>query len=371
MTTGINDEIKLFDVYEGLELFCYKNCCNGSSLTVKNSRGVIYKDNNVVLQTFPYSDEYTTDILPDTLNFNDCVIYESHEGSVIRMFYCNDKWYISTHKKISAFNSRWSSNESYGDMFKKSIEYLYNNDTSFKERLDVYEDVDILEKFKHILDISKQYVFFILNTSHNRIVCIEPEHPTVYHTGTFHNSILSLEDNIGISYPKKFTFTNLDELRGYVDTIDHFKLQGVICFFSNNVQIKVYNRDYLYYFDIRSNEYAIGYRYLQLRNDANKVLSIMNLYPDYINLFKKYETTIQKLSVDIHKSYINRYIQKNYVILPKEQHRIIKECHQLYISKTIKFVSIEDVYNVLSNQKPIILKFILKKYMDVPSQYHK
>ena len=35
-------------------------------------------------------------------------------------------------------------------------------------------------------------------------------------------------------------------------------------------------------------------------------LSIMNLYPDHINLFKKYETTIRKLSVDIHKI-LNQY----------------------------------------------------------------
>ena len=48
------------DEYE-LKLFCYnKNCNNDTDKFVKNFRGVVYHKEKVIMKSFPYTEEYTS-----------------------------------------------------------------------------------------------------------------------------------------------------------------------------------------------------------------------------------------------------------------------------------------------------------------------
>ena len=58
-------------------------------------------------------------------------IYDAYEGCLLRLFNFNNKWFLSTHKKINAFRSKWSSKDSFGLMFQNALQYEYNVDDSF------------------------------------------------------------------------------------------------------------------------------------------------------------------------------------------------------------------------------------------------
>ena len=49
------------------------------------------------------------------------VVQDAHEGSLLRAFCVNDTWYITTHRKLDAFRSKWASRQSFGAQFVESL----------------------------------------------------------------------------------------------------------------------------------------------------------------------------------------------------------------------------------------------------------
>ena len=182
-----------------LDLFCYVRCVDNSDQIVKSCRGVVTANDEVLYQTYGYTHEFTADnveAIKKTMDFNNSfVIQDAHEGSLLRVFCVNDSWYITTHRKLDAFRSKWASRQSFGAQFVESLVSIYNNDETFKEKLNNISDEDIanvrvftlksaehdknpvLLKFLHTLDKSKCYCFLVRNTSENRIVCQSPDAP--------------------------------------------------------------------------------------------------------------------------------------------------------------------------------------------------
>ena len=198
------------------------------------------------MKAFPYTSEYNhTEI--DTIkrqigNFRDWTFYESHEGALLRMFNFNGKWYISTHRKLDAFRSKWASRDSFGTLFKAALSSVEEVNELFRNSLP--QGDDIIERFQSILDKNKHYMFLVHNNKDNRIVCSSPDRPTVYHVGTFFEGNLIMTENVNIPSPKKLGFLNSDELLNYVNKTSYKNLQGVIGFTNDNRQLKIVHEDY-------------------------------------------------------------------------------------------------------------------------------
>jgi len=216
------------DTDAGIDLFCYVHCESTDSDILKQSRGVVFHGDKLVMKGFPFTYEYTIDnnlknIQDDILPiFDQCSFYDSYEGSLIRMFYFNNKWYLSTNKKLDAFRSKWASKESFGSFFKIALESEIENNDRLRNALK--DTQDVISSFQDILDKDKQYMFLLLNNNENRIVSQQPERPTLFHVGTFVNFNLVMTEDIYIPYPKKHNFNNIDELFNYVDNVDNIKI---------------------------------------------------------------------------------------------------------------------------------------------------
>jgi hypothetical protein len=259
------NNISLVDADEetGVELFCYNSCSKDDSYFVKQSRGLVFKGETLVMKALPYTDEYTSeDKNLDNLlsNMSEWKFFPSYEGALLRMFNVSGKWYLSTHRKLDAFRSKWSCKDSFGILFSRALENEVSRNQEFSSRLGAGDD--IVTKFQNSLDPEKQYMFLLRNTFENRIVCTPPttNEPNVFHVGTFISKTLSFEDNCGIPKPEQLHFNTLSELRTFVDNSDPHKIQGVICFGQNNKNIKVLHEKYLFYFNVRGNEPSIKFR---------------------------------------------------------------------------------------------------------------
>ena len=249
-----NNKIKLTDKDEDndLELFCYNFCEDKDNDIIKNSRGVVFSGQKIIMQAFPYTKEFReTDF--DNINqqlessIDDCEIYDSHEGFLIRMFYYKNKWYLSTHRKLNAFKSRWASRESFGHSFKKALESEVKRNEALRKSLSYEQDSkdNIIFKFQDILDKDKQYMFLVGYNEENRVVCDVVKDLFIYHVGTFLDGKLKMNENINIPHPKKHNFKNLEEMYAYVKETDYKKIQGIILFKPNNKQYKILSADYL------------------------------------------------------------------------------------------------------------------------------
>ena len=357
------------DDENNLDLYCYTTCDNNNSDNIKQCRGVVYNEENIVMNAFPYTIEYNDEekeIINEKLGniFNECVFFDSYEGSLIRMFNFNGKWFISTHRKLDAFNSRWSSSESFGLIFTKTLITEYNKNSNFREFIgEVKPEESILEIFKSLLNPSYQYMFLVLNTSENRIVCLAPDNPTLYHVGTFIEGCLKFDENVGIPYTDRKVFTSIDDVIDFVRMDVNIQyLQGVICFAPNNIQYKIINKTYQDLFKIRGNEPSLKFRYLQIRMNKEHNKSLYDLYPEKVNRFDECENSIYDLSVKIYSLYVKKYIKKeNLQQISKDEFNIISECHAWYKNNNYKSsVFLNKVIEIINTKQPHILNHLIK-----------
>lgn len=352
------------DPESGLDLFCYVNCKKDDCDLLKQCRGVIFNGNQLILKSFPYTIEYTekdNDEIVSKINLSECKIYDSYEGSIIKVYYYNNKWFFSTNRKIDAFRSKWSSKQSFGYFFKEALEYQFSVNEKLKQFYNKESD-NIIDIFTSFLDKNKQYMFLLLNNKENRIVCDNPEVPTVYHVGTFINGNLSLDEDINIPYPPLKTFNNFDEIYEYVDKLDYKKTQGVHIFAPNNIQYKILNLDYQALYSSRGNEPSINYRYLQVRMDPRKNDMLRFLYPDNIQVFDDYENILYDVSKKIYDGYVNRFIKKQFVTLPVEEFKVMSLAHEWHqTDRTNNRINHNKIINLLNEQTPTNLNRIIRR----------
>jgi hypothetical protein len=348
-----------------LDMFCYVKCGEQDNELLKQCRGVVFNEQELVMKAFPYTLEYNhTDI--ESINkelegFKEWTFYEAHEGALVRMFHFNGKWFVSTHRKLNAFRSKWASRESFGTSLKTALYAEEEHNPKFKA---VLPDGDnILERFQSTLDTSKQYMFLIRNNKDNRIVCSAPDRAIVYHVGTFVEGELSLNENVNLPSPAPISFMNVDELQAYVEKISYKDLQGVIGFTKDNRQVKILHKDYQDLFHARGNEPSIKFRYLQIRMNRRSVNMLHHLYPDMTETFDEYENTLYDIARSIYRAYVQRFIKKRYVTVPREEFAVIRECHTWHLSdRTENRISLEQVVRVLNQQSPTHLNHMIRRF---------
>lgn len=362
------------DPENNIDLFSYDNCAPTDPEVVKACRGIVFENDNIILRSFPYTYEFTEDEnrkeIEDIFASASPRFFDAFEGTLIRIFSYNNKWYLSTNKKLDAFKSRWGTKTSYGDFFIEALTYEMNVSPAFREKLGFKEEEKeggavILDRLFNILNPEKQYMLFLVTNFNNRIVC-EYDHPKFLHVGTFHNGVLSLDhDDLGFDYPKEHFFASPDDLFDYVNQkVDYKLLQGVIIFGNNNKQYKIYNKTYLQWLRIRGNEASIKFRYIQLRSIPEKRDLLIQLYPEFKETFFNMEVTIREICNHVLEAYINRYIRKQYVVLPVEQFIVLSEVHKWYLQdKDNHRVNIMIVMETFNKQNAPTINRMIKKFI--------
>ena len=361
LVESLAPQVRLTDSDGTLDLFCYVKCSPDDSDLIKNCRGVVFQGDKLVLQSFPYTMEYTdqqVDLVKQVCgDFSTCSVLESYEGALIRVFNRNGKWYVSTHRKLDAFHSKWASRESFGEILEKALKTNWTTAPPNEE--------NVLNTFLTTLNPDNQYMFLVLNTNENRIVCQAPKQPTVYHVGTtLEDGKWIFDDNVGIPQPRKFNFQSVDELLTYVKNVDFEFLQGVIVFTQDGNHFKVLNNTYKDFFELRGNEPSIKFRYLQIRKDPKKTDLLYKRYPNSINQFDEYENILYEIANRIYKRYESQYIKRldqEFPMMPHHEYQIMIGCHKWHQEdKKSNRVSLRKVIEVMNEKDPHILNQLIR-----------
>jgi hypothetical protein len=317
--------------------------CNGDTLLFKSSHIPEYNENDditKILSTIPY----------DAKNPSKMFYFPSEEGTMIRVFNFETKWYVSTHRRLDAFKSKWCGKESYGDIFKRSLEFLGIND---------------LDAFLETLDKTKVYFFFVRNTHENRIVCNAPQNPMLYYIGsldyngkfnlvyTFRGANEAKDSSLLGKVPRleSIMFKSYGQVFKYVRETDPLVRQGLIIIREDGKQVKILNSKYQLYSQVRGNEASIKFRYLNVRTNPVYSRMLAELYPEFIPSFTLYENTIYKVAKNIHTTYMERFIKKQHVVTDKLSYRIIKEAHSRHLANRNFKVTLDIILNILSEQR--------------------
>ncbi len=356
------------DIDNDLQLYHYTNCNSTSSEDVKSSRGIIRNNDKIVCKTFGFTEEYNViddiDKIKERLTSLNCKIYDAEEGATLRVYFFNNVWHISTHRKINAFKSKWGNpnSESFGQMFINALKWQVE-EGDLKDKIVVENSEEIFNKYCSTLDENKIYTYLVRNSSDNRIVSHAPDHPTIYFIGSFDRStFLLLEGNdSGINTCKQHSFENIDEVLSYVDKVDYTRKQGLIVYLNNQQQFKILNSEYLKNFKARGNEPSIKFRYLQIRTDSSMVALLYSLYPECIVDFENYERILNIVGGKIYKSYIDRFINHKHVVLPKPEYIVMEKAHEWHCqNRKENKISLDKILDIIDSLSGTSLNRIIK-----------
>jgi hypothetical protein len=404
-----------------LVIYGYNQCSNHSNKITQQYKGLVFEGEKLISRGFSFTQEYNIstetsfiNAIFDTCEWENIKFYETVEGSSIRLFHNNGKWYISTYRKLDAYHSKWSSDKSFGQMFEDAIYHQYQSNVEFKNYIDgdlngkVDEETpetpetgtimsyfneyietekihidsqNVMQKFLNHLLIGYQYNFIISNDYQNRIVCDAPEMQSVYFVGTLVSGKWDLDLDSKCGGLPKPTRVHITERNKFYSTFseisDYKKSPGLVAFMPDNSQFKITNSDYLYYFKIRGNSSSINYRYLQLLQkqeiqqnteqsygNDDDINALKFLYPGYRKEFDIYDQAIEELSLYIYNSYVTRFIKKEYSVVSKSQYKVVKKIHSWYTSdRKRNRVTYNKVLSLVKEQPTTNLNRIIKNWI--------
>lgn len=355
--------MEVVDEDEHLKLYCFRTCTESDTDEWKMKRSVVKdKDGNTVAVSLPYTDEYVVragEAIPDLDVVNEYDVYPSIEGTLMRVFQHHGKWYISTNRKLDAFKSYWSSHFSFGQLFVNNV-------------LHVFKDNNV-ESFFQRLEATKVYFFLLRPTVESRIVCqIDTNSPSLYFLGALDTTTqeqghtLALEANMIPEIPRvsRLTIQTMDEIKTYVQDVNVWEYQGVILFHKQkNKQVKILNDHYKYLWSIRNNNPNLFLRYFEIRTDPKMLEDFFKLYPKFVTVADRFEYQIFEVSKHLHQAYVDRYIRKQYVSLPKQEYVILKKAHDWHnLDRNFNRIYRTKMLQLLNEEKPIHLYQIIKRH---------
>lgn len=312
-------------------------------------KGIIFDQSyQLVLGNFPIPEEIVVSSEESqTISFP-LKVYHSVEGTLIRLFYHNDDWHMATSSRLDAYTSFWSNRKSFGKQFEEYIEEI-----SGTLPLDV---------FLCSLDPKISYFFLLPTTGVNRIGKPEDEsQPKIYLVGVQIDKELRLVDSdseVGKnvwSYLEHTCVENHQELFELVqkNPMIHYseKLDKIQKFMSN---------DYSERCKLRNNSQDVVSRYFDLlRQDPEQALKFRSMYPE-ANL-EFYSRQLNTIVGYIHKNYYNRYVKKEYTIVPKIYFGIMKKCHEKYLQNREKTTP-EQVYHIILEQDTKVILSLIRNF---------
>lgn len=250
-----------------------------------------------------------------------------YEGSLLRVFHYSDKWNIATSRKLDAFQSKWGSLTSFGELFQNFLkkEYMMSLEDFFNSLKTefVYYFLFTSESvfYIHPSSSSSLKLFFILNKNGERVTSEKEFVPYIEY--------LSF-DSIHQKYLN-------NELLGVVleNESERYTL------FSQNYE----KRKKLY-----GTKKYLAQRILELLENNAERTEYTQYFPEAKKYFQMVEFELRYFCKKVHKTYMQRYIQKNFVEVEPAVNHFVKLLHANYkeSKKVTNYQHVLDTFKSLS-----------------------
>lgn len=303
-------------------------------------RGLIIDKNGTIVCPSLSSpvEEVSLDNFPSNLTddlIRSSKIYLDQEGAIVRLYCYNDKWHLSTGKRLDAFQSHWGCDYtsttynnianamSFGNLFDLAmLKYLKFDSNKGKE--------EFIDDFISTLDKNLIYMFLIRNDKYSKNIN-DPPTPTeesMYYIGAFNIKGEKLEEPsslINPSIPKQQTV----EIKSQIDLIklvkelNPYKYSGIVIEATINEfkrYIKIFNPEYHQLLSIRNGNPNLLAVYLELRYKRTTSEASAKQPQNLISFKKLYEKT--NINTDLIEQTIDKIYKQLLDITKKREKQI-------------------------------------------------
>ena len=320
----------------GYILFKYDQIKSDFNLDiVREARGIILREKDFKVVCFPFVKFFNVDeTYADKINWNQIKIQEKIDGSLMKLWYDNDSWHISTNGNIDAYKSpivnvsdRF---KSFGDLFEFTTKYIDFNK----------------------LDTDYTYMFELVSP-YTKVVVEYPD-IDIYHIGT-RNNITYKEVNvdIGVKKPKEYLMKTENEIKEAAINLP-FDKEGYVVVDNYYNRVKIKSPKYVEAHRMVTNHYVSATHILDIirKNEQSEFLSY---YPEYEQSFSDIENKYKKLQIEfknhekIIKPKLSKMNKKDFAVLVMSKYKDFYDMDfKLYDNKIENW---EEYLNSLSTDK--------------------
>lgn len=308
----------------------------------RQANGVLFKEKEVLHYSFEKCYDTRKDIyIPEGDETYDISLY--FEGSVIKMFYHEESWKMSTSRGIDASTNFWISEKSFEELFKECV--LFTNNCSYEE-------------FLESLDKNSFYTFLMCHPEHGNNDTVP-----VYYTLT-KVTLQENEDNTFSLKEELPDYENLllrkdvsyEEIQKFLQEYRKMSSNFMIYVKKSNGEIsriKAITETTFRKTELAGKYPDIGISYLQYSgyyNDNVEKHEFYNIFPDFEDTFKKVDDLLEKTVCEIHNLYTSKHVFKSEEQIPEKYERTIYQLHSQFLrtKKKITKRCVEEKLNSLN-----------------------
>ena len=281
------------------------------------------------------------------------VIQELVEGTMINMYYHNNKWNFSTRSSIGLKN-KWDNQKSFHEMLQECDSIQTN-----------------------LMDKELNYSF-VLRHKDNRIVTPVYQNELILvevHRGSENISIITIKDiveqicennnlkDLGFLFVKQFKTTNYDDLDKLFHLENNYHIKGfTMKDLENNLRYKWINPSYKYLEDLKVNTNNKCMGYLSLRKNGN-LKEYFKYFPEDRHSFNEYrdkfKLIVDRLFISYQRVFVQKTLEKkevDYALKP-----LIYELHKSYLNnkKPTTYNTVKEYFHNLPVKK---IQFVMNYY---------
>lgn len=325
-----------------------------SDPVIRECNGVIFeKDTNALLH-YSFSkaydgletenhaaDEHVKDVFhakeADLVNSTLEVFFE---GTLMKVFYHNDKWNVSTSHHLDARKNFWTSKRSYFELFCESIKYAFDKTfDEFTEKCDKNYCYSYLLQHPENLMVIRNEILGIIPVNK---VHLETRQEYQLNEGEFivTKKYHELEDERPLG--ENFMLYVRDDKK---------KVTARVKFLSPKFM------EAMYY---RGNSPNILMSYIAHWYDEEAVKKFKSFFPKEESNFTKFDMQFAQMCDDIHGFYIRRHIKHEMNLdVPPKYNKSLYQLHKQYL-RTRKPIRRDDVINLVAHLKPRSVIWLMK-----------
>ena len=316
-------------------------------------RGIIVNGKGeIVCKSCPFipevciSDKEFEDIIRTNLPY--CDVFESMESSFVRVWQYENKWRVSTHRKINAFSSCFGSAQSFGDIFESLLKkYNYDSFADFCQELNP----------EHI------YLFSITTDMEDRKVSRHQEKQLLslgsYDRSNSFKYVFEAPPG-NIKFPKVCYFPRPEDLISKIEKIDIWAHQGFMMINRKNGRIfKIVNSEYVRLNNIRGNCPNIFQRYMEIRRSPIES-EFRSLYSEHVWKFDMMEDNLKKMARFLLDEHYNRVNNKIYNKVCHDHYVILDNLKKYCIKNKVYYPRVADVHYFITDYQNNVPKGTFK-----------
>jgi len=327
--------------------------------TTDKFRSVIFNENEKKCVCFSPMKSVSFNLFSTEYFINNKIIIEEFvEGTMINLFFDNNKWEIATRSSIGG-NIKFHQ-EKEGKTFKEMFEEV-------KEYVKL--DFDKLEK--------KYCYSFVLQHPENRIVKAFTEKKlyliSIYEIKHLENKEIHIDEMDKGTKKLHMEGTNVtfpeiqSQYQDYSSLVQDcsqgmlsYSIMGFVLKTETGIRSKVRNISFEEVRRLRGNHAKHQYLYLILRKDGT-LKKYLDFYPEDGKVFENYRTQIYNFLQSLYLNYSRCYKRKEKVLLefPFQFRQLMFELHHEYFSKKkpepIKFFDVKALFHTLHPAKQMFL----------------